>query len=142
MKMVMIYTKSIHKHTFTLIVHAQIIAFFKNGIVQYTYIHFTCVMTLRFVIRVGCNRGWYKVNLTLTRYIQDFSYSCRVFGWSMSLFKIEKCTCTPLTLWNAAFLINIQIFLTIKFFSGLFATVRKCTHKESGVEYAAKYSSR
>jgi len=26
--------------------------------------------------------------------------------------------------------------------SGLFATVRKCTHKESGVEYAAKYSSR
>ena len=27
-------------------------------------------------------------------------------------------------------------------FSGLFATVRKCTHRETGVEYAAKYSSR
>ena len=27
-------------------------------------------------------------------------------------------------------------------FSGLFATVRKCTHKETGIEYAAKYSSR
>lgn len=26
--------------------------------------------------------------------------------------------------------------------SGLFATVRKCTHRETGVEYAAKYSSR
>jgi len=26
--------------------------------------------------------------------------------------------------------------------SGLFATVRKCTHKETGVEYAAKFSSR
>ena len=27
-------------------------------------------------------------------------------------------------------------------FSGLFATVRKCTHRESGIEYAAKFSSR
>ncbi len=27
-------------------------------------------------------------------------------------------------------------------FSGLFATVRKCRHRETGVEYAAKYSSR
>merc|ERR1712128_246679 len=26
--------------------------------------------------------------------------------------------------------------------SGLFATVRKCTHKDTGVEYAAKFSSR
>ena len=26
--------------------------------------------------------------------------------------------------------------------SGLFATVKKCTHRETGIEYAAKFSSR
>ena len=35
-----------------------------------------------------------------------------------------------------------QLFNLIYYFSGLFATVRKCTHRETGIEYAAKFSSR
>ena len=33
-------------------------------------------------------------------------------------------------------------FTIFFFFSGLFATVRKCVHRETGITYAAKFSSR
>ena len=35
-----------------------------------------------------------------------------------------------------------QNLLFFFFFSGLFATVRKCVHRETGITYAAKFSSR
>lgn len=37
------------------------------------------------------------------------------------------------------FFLNKYIFC---FFSGLFATVRKCRHRTTGVEYAAKYAAK
>ena len=37
---------------------------------------------------------------------------------------------------------DFQVWIFVFFFSGIFATVRKCVHRETGITYAAKFCSR
>lgn len=71
---------------------------------------------------------------------QKFSELCDVKNVEMGIVKVP-----PELLEDLIHKENIEKFYDVEqvpVASGLFATVRKCTHKETGIEYAAKFSSR